>query len=483
MVPRGPDRFAWILADAATPIANEAAVPMVSDLQERATSARNAGRFEEAEECYRRLIELHARHPGLLNNLGLMLVAQRRYGEAIPQFEQSLELRPGHLNTLVALSNALNFFNRPEAAIVRCREILAIDARHADARHNMAVALRALNRHREAIAVLAALLARDPSDADAEFNLALSEFTIGDYASASRHYEARWRGSRPQPPLPLPGIPLWQPGDDLLGARVLVQAEQGLGDTLQFIRFVPQLAQRCAEVRVQVQLPLVDFLQRQLPRQHVGALGESVSGETPQRRIALLSLPLAMQLADESDWASRGAYLHADRARSAAWRSRLPGAARVGVVWRGSPGHRNDHNRSLPVQTLAPWFDEMGAAGLAMIVLQKDVTSEECDWLRRYPHVQVLGDALSDFDDTAAVLDSLDHLVAVDTSVAHLAGGMARPTTIMLPFSSDWRWRVDRDRSALYPSLRLLRQHAIGDWSGAIQELIGCTARWRRRDI
>jgi tetratricopeptide (TPR) repeat protein len=438
----------------------------LSDLQERAIAARNAGRLDEAEACYRHLIALHAQHPGLYNNLGLTLVAQRRYAEAVPLFEHSLRLRPRHLNTLVALSNALNFSNRPEEAIARCEEILAIDTRHADARHNKAVALRAMNRHREAIVELAALLAEDPADADAEFNLALSAFSIGDYASASRHYEARWRGTKSQPPLPLPEIPLWQPGEDLHDARVLVQAEQGLGDTLQFIRFVPRLAQRCATVHVQVQLPLVDFLQRQLSRQHVGALGETVPAEIPQRRIALLSLPLAMQLADESDLASNGAYLHVDPARAAAWR--------------GSPGHRNDHNRSLPVQTLAPWLDAVDATGVAVIALQKDATSEERDWLRRYANVHVLGDTLTDFDDTAAVLDSLDHVVAVDTSVAHLAGGMARPATILLPFSPDWRWRIDRDTSVFYPGVRLLRQRAIGDWSGAIQELIVSAERWER---
>jgi Tfp pilus assembly protein PilF len=445
----------------------------VTDLLERARTAHAAGRLDEAEASYRRLVALEARHPGLLNNLGLVLVAQRRYAEAVVQFEQSLQLRPRHVNTLVALSNALIFSNRPDEAIARCGEILAIDAQHVEARHNLAVALRTLNRHREAIALLTALLAQDPADADAEFNLALCAFAIGDYASATRHYEARWRGTTPQPPLPLPGIPLWRPGDDLRDTRVVVQAEQGLGDTLQFIRFVPRLALRCAQVHVQVQPALVDFLRRHLPDQHVGALGDEVPGEAPQRRIGLLSLPLAMQLTDESDWASGESYLRADPARAAAWRSRLPDASlRVGVAWRGFPGHRNDHNRSVPVQTLAPWLDAMRASGAAVIALQKDASGDERDWLRRYAHVHVPGNALADFDDTAAVLDSLDHVVAVDTAVAHLAGGMARPATILLPFSPDWRWQVDRDRTALYPSVRLLRQRAIGDWNGAIQELV-----------
>ncbi len=469
--------------DGTSPIANESAakMPEVNDLQERAIAARNAGRLDEAEECHRRLVEMFPRHPGLLNNLGMILVARRRYAEAVPLFEQSLEIRPHHVNTLVALANALTFSGRPEDSIARCGEILAIDARHDDARHNRAVALRALNRHPEAIDELAALLAQDPADADAELNLALSRFATGDYAAASRHYEARWRGARSQAPLPDSGIPLWRPGEDLRDMRVLVQAEQGLGDTLLFARFVPRLARQCAEIQLQVQLPLVEFLRRQWSPQRVGTLGEEASGAIAQRRMALLSLPLALQLRHQSDWISGGAYLHADPARCAAWRSRLPGGAlRVGVAWRGNPNNRNDHNRSLPVQALAPWLDAMRAAGVVVIALQKDATSAEREWLRRYAHVHVLADALADFDDTAAVLEALDHVVSVDTAVAHLAGGMARPATILSPFAPDWRWRANHQGSVLYPGVGVLHQRAIGDWNSVIQELIESAALWRR---
>ncbi len=452
----------------------------VNDLQARAIAARNAGRLNEAEACYRRLDQMLPRHPGLLNNLGLILVAQRRYAEAVALFEQSLESRPHHVNTLVALANALTFSGRPEEAIARCAEILAIDPTHIDARHNKAVALRALDRHREAIAELVALLAQDPTDADAEFNLALSSFAVGDYASATSHYEARWRGTRAQAPLADSAAPLWRPGEDLRDMRVLVQAEQGLGDTLLFARFVPRLALRCAEVRLQVQAPLVDFLRRVLSPVHVGALGEEASGAIPQRRIALLSLPLALQLVQEADWTCADAYLHADPARCAAWRSRLPRAGlRVGVTWRGSPNNRNDHNRSLPVRALAPWLDATRAAGVVVMALQKDATGAERDWLRRYSHVHLLADALADFDDTAAVLESLDHFVSVDTAVAHLAGGMARPVTVLSAFAPDWRWRADGGRCILYPAVRMLRQRAIGDWSNVMRELIERSVFWK----
>lgn len=452
----------------------------VSEVHRRAVAAHQAGRLEEAESGYRELLALQERHPGLLNNLGLVLVAQRRYAEAVPLFERSLAARPRDPKVLVALSNALNFCNRPIDAIARCEEILAGDPRHTDARHNKAVALRALNRHREAIAELTALLALDPSDADAEYNLALSELVSGDYASGWRHYEARWRGSRAQGVAPPAGIAAWRPGDELHGRTFLVQAEQGLGDTLQFIRFIASLATQCAAVHVQVQDVLVEFVRRQLPRHRVDALGEPAPGESPQR-IALLSLPLALQLNDESAWSQGGAYLHADPQRVAALRSRLAaGTLRVGFAWRGSPGYRHDHNRSLAVETLEPWLEAMGAAGASVFTLQKDVSAREREWLGRFPHVHVLAAEVAGFEATAAVIAVLDHVVAVDTAVAHLAGGMARPTTVLLAFSPDWRWRLDRDSSSFYPGMRLIRQRAIADWSAPIEQLVASAARWER---
>jgi hypothetical protein len=453
---------------------------LANDLRTRALAAHQAGRLQEAEDCYRELLALDERHPSTLNNLGLVLVAQRRPAEAVRLFERSLEARPRHPNVLVALSNALNFCNRPVEAILRCDELLAIDPQRIDARHNKAVALRALNRHDEAIAELQALLASDPADADAEYNLALSELVTGDYAAGWRHYEARWRGSKPLPAAPGYGIAAWRPGDDLRSLGLLVQAEQGLGDTLQFIRFIPSLAVECRAVHVQVQPALVEFVRRQLPDCRVGALGDPLSGPMPHRRIALLSLPLALALNEESALSTGAAYLSASPQRIALWRSRLPrGKLCVGISWRGNPAHRHDHNRSLAVSALEPWLEAMGRADARVFALQKDATAAECEWLARFHHIQLLSSELADFDATAAVVALLDHVVTVDTVVAHLAGGMARPATVLLPFAPDWRWRLARDTTAFYPGMRLIRQRAIADWSSPVEQLIASAARWR----
>jgi hypothetical protein len=448
-----------------------AALSIPSDLAARAGAALQEGRLDEAEDAYRRLLATQPEHAGLLNNLGIVLIAQRRPAAAALLFEQSLRSRPGHMNTMVALSNALTLCNRPAAAIACCEAILALDAGNADALHNRAVALRALNRHGDAIAELEALLAQDPTDVDAQWNLALSELAVGRYRSGWRHFEARWRGVRSLPALPLASIPLWSPGEGVRGRRVLVQSEQGLGDTFHFARFIPELAAQCASVVVQTQAPLVQFMRRLLPAHRVEPLSEPLGGENFDCRLPLMSLPLALDLGEESASSHRGAYLFADSARVDAWRARLPNArARVGFVWRGNPGHRNDHNRSLPLAALRPWLDATGAAGTAIIALQKGVTRAERDYLAQFQHVHVLDDSLADFDDTAAVVALLDRVISVDTAIAHLAGGMARPGTILLPFASDWRWGLGAT-SDFYPSLDLLRQPAIGEWDCVVATL------------
>lgn len=435
------------------------------NLAERALAAQAAGKLDEAEACYRELLAESPEHPAALNNLGLVLVGQRRAGDAVLLFEQSLAARPRHVNTLVALANALTLANRPVEAIERCEEALAIEHGNVDARHNKVVALRALNRYRDAMAELEVLLARDPDDADAEYNLALSELVMGDYLHGWPHYEARWRGRKALPPLPLARIRRWRPGDAFETHRVLVQAEQGLGDTLQFARHIPKLMERCAGVELHVQEPLAGFLRRVWPELPIAPLGEELLGAAPALRIPLMSLPLALQLDEPAKLGIDAPYLGAPES------ARRAGEKRVGFAWRGRAAHQNDHNRSVPVEMFKPWLDAQGARGATVFSLQKGSTEEERAFLAGFAHVQVLDEALRDFDATAVAIAALDEVVCVDTSVAHLAGGMGRPVTVLLPFAPDWRWGLESETTPLYPSMRLVRQHAIGGWPELIERL------------
>ncbi len=439
------------------------------DLQKRAVAALGSGRLDKAERCYRELLRVYP-HPGVFHNLGLVLVRLRRDAEAVPLFEQSLAARPGDANVRLALSNALLHCNRPLEALACCEALLAADPESRDARHNQAVALRELNRHDEAAAVLRALLADDPFDADAEFNLALAELMLEHYERAWIHYEARWRGSAAQAPLPLSATPVWQPGESLSGRVVLVQAEQGLGDTLQFLRFVPCLDAVGARVDLQVRPELVALLRRRWPERKIDALGAAPAPDV-EARIALLSLPLALQVKDPG---AAAPYLHADPARIARWSGELgpSSGVRIGVAWRGNPRKRHDPQRSLPTEALRPWLEATAAKSWSIVALQRDANERERAWLSQFPHVDVPGERLQDFDDTAAVMALCDRVVSVDTSVIHLAGALGRPAIVLLKFSSDWRWGIDRPDGATYRSVRALRQPAPGDWAPVVRALI-----------
>ena len=221
------------------------------------------------------------------------------------------------------------------------------------------------------------------------------------------------------------------------------------------------------------------FVRRLMPQYEVDALGETLRGATPERRIALLSLPLALRLFDESHLASDGAYLHEDEGRASQWGSRMKtpeGALRVGFAWRGRASHRNDHNRSIA------WMPSSLARGDA----NAGAPCSRCRrTLRRWSaigwsasHVRVLGDALADIDDTAALIAHLDHVLAW-TRRSRTLRRMARPATVLLPFSPDWRWDLKAELLLLSP-IRLLRQDAIGDWSGALARLVAVSPRWDR---
>jgi hypothetical protein len=260
----------------------------------------------------------------------------------------------------------------------------------------------------------------------------------------------------------------------LSGKTILLYAEQGVGDCLQFARYAPLVARRGARVLLAVHRELKALLSNLADA--VFAEGEPLPPF--DLRCPLLSLPLAFgtTLATIPD---NVPYVHADAEQVARWQTRLgpSGSLRVGLAWSGNPAHKNDYRRSLAFDCLAP---VLALPDVQFVSLQKKVRPADAERLRRSPLIDLAAE-LNDFADTAAVVASLDLVIAVDTAVAHLAGAMGKPTWVLLPFSPDWRWLLDRDNSPWYPTARLFRQPRIGDWASVIARV--AEELWRRADL
>ncbi len=265
------------------------------------------------------------------------------------------------------------------------------------------------------------------------------------------------------------GRPLWLGEYPLHRKTILLHAEQGLGDTIQFARYAPLLARMGAKVVLEVPAELAALLGRVAGLAGIVASGEPLPAFDVHCPMG--SLPLALRT-EATALPAAIPYLEASEERIAKWRSRLAElpAPRVAIAWSGRAAHPNDRNRSIALARLAPLF---ALEAVSFISVQRELRGEDAQALARLPRIAHLGEELHDFDDTAAVLALADLVISVDTSVAHLAGAMGRPAWILLPFAPDWRWMLRREDSPWYPTARLFRQDALGDWDSVIARARG----------
>lgn len=431
------------------------------------------GRCEEAISSFRHALQLAPDHPEILFNLGNVYLKLGRIAEAVASYEDVLANEPTHVGTLVNRGNALLRLNRPGEAIASYDHALALVPGHPQILTNRGHARRRLDRPVEALADFSAALAAAPQFAEAHFEAAMTHLSLGDFAAGWKEYEWRWKtdafaGQRRQYQ-----APRWLGGESISGKTVLLHAEQGFGDTIQFIRYAPLLARRGVKVVCEVQ-PELQPLLSQLAGIEVIACGEPLPAF--DLHCPLLSLPLAFGT-QPATIPAEIPYLAASAERCEYWRQRLPAdRSRAGFVWSGSPSHKNDSSRSIPLARLAAWF---ATPPLQCISLQNELRDADREVLQGLPNLIHLGDDVRDFADTAAIISLLDVVVSVDTAVAHLAGAMGRPVVILLPLAADFRWMRDRDDSAWYPTARLLRQPAFGDWDRVIARLPDELRQWR----
>jgi len=438
---------------------------------------QGAGRLPEAEASYRSAVELQPQHARAHNNLGSVLHMQGKLEAALAAYRRALDLDP----SLPQANQNYASIARDAGALARAaeeyRRTTQANPNDALAFNDLGNTLRELGRNGEALEAYGRALRLNPELAEAHFSRSFVLLLLGEYAAGWKDYEWRWRIPAFNAPARRFAQPIWD-GREIAGGTILLHSEQGLGDTLQFARYAPLVALRCAQVVFECQTELKGLVQSVAGVQRVVAQGEVLPAFAAHA--PLMSLPGIFGTTLESvPW--NGPYVHADAGRVALWRDTMPqdhARLRVGLVWAGRPQQWDDRKRSIALSMLAPLAS---ASGVTFYSLQKGAASTEAAAPPAGMKLVDLSARLQDFSDTASLASLLDLVITVDTSVAHLAGAMGLPVWVLTAHAPDWRYHIGREDNPWYPTMRLFRQERDGDWSGAITAVAGHLAQLATR--
>jgi tetratricopeptide (TPR) repeat protein len=501
------------------------------------------GRHEDAVDAFEKALRLQPDDASSHNNLGNALHALGRHREAIASFQRALELRPGHAGAHNNMGMALNALGAADDALVQFRAALAAEPRFVAAYFNLANTLDATGRHEDAIASFEQALALQPNLppvifglgnalaaagrhaealprferavgldpqfalawlslgtthqalgaraaavrafdqalrlrpdlASAHMNRALAWLALGDFARGLPEYE--WRLQTSAHPV-RQTLARWH-GEPIATRTLFVQAEQGFGDTLQFVRFVPLAAQRAARVVLEVQPQLLPLLAPAAQAWRVTLIAQGAprpAAAATDLYCPLLSLPLALGITYDTIPA-RTPYLSVPPAYRRKWRGSRGGHAKrkIGIAWSGRI--QQQETRSMPLVELEPLF---ALDGIDWIVLQPELNDYERMMLDTHPRAKSIhrfDKRIGDFADTAAIIEQLDGVVSIDTSIAHLTGALKKPLWLMLPFAADWRWFIGADRTPWYPGAELVRQPRPGAWAEVVEAVVQALRR------
>jgi len=438
-------------------------------LSNRGVALQDLKRHEEALQSLDRALAIDPDHAEALSNRGNALRSLERNDEAIQSYDRALAVRPDYAEALSNRGVALRDLVRHEEALQSYARALAVRPDYAETLYNLGNALQDLRRHDEALQSFARALAITPDFPEAHWNEGLCRLLIGDFANGWPKYEWRWKTEIRKPSIRNLTQPLWLGRESVAGKTVFLHSEQGYGDTIQFCRYANQVAALGATVMLEVQPALKTIL---------GALGGVTRvlarGETRppfDYYCPVASLPLAFNT--DLTNIPAAAYLRADVEKAKSWSGKLAGvgAKRIGVAW---SGNSFPPNRSIPLIE----FGKLIEISPTCYSLQKELRANDRVVLSGRTDLQFFGDELNDFSDTAALIELMDLVITVDTSVAHLAGAMGKPVWILLNYNADWRWLLDRDDSPWYPTARLFRQRVLGNWATVIDEVGERLSEW-----
>jgi len=445
----------------------------------RGNALKELGRLEEAVASYDHAIALRPGYAQAHCNRGNVLHELHRFDEALCSYDRALTLRPDFAEAHSNRGNVLQELKRFAEALSSYDRAVMLQPDFAEAYSNRGNALKELDRFDEALASFARARSIRPQFADAHFNEALCRLLIGDLARGFEQYEWRWGTEQLRSEQRNFTEPQWSGAEDITGKTVLVHAEQGFGDTLQFCRYLRRVAERAGKVIFEVQKPLLTLM-----RQFAGVAQIVVRGEALadfDLHCPLMSLPRAFATRLQSIPA-QPRYLDAPADKAKAWRERLRTHQdlRVGIVWAGSPrpglphASRLDRQRSIAFECLAPILEVAGCTFYSLQKGERAVAQLRASTLRH--HVVDFTDELHDFADTAALVENLDLVIAVDTSIVHLAGALGKPFWLINRHNTCWRWLREREDSPWYPTARIFRQDATRSFDPVIARLAAALA-------
>jgi tetratricopeptide (TPR) repeat protein len=427
------------------------------------------GKSNEAVESFRQALRLEPRLAEGHFNLANELFKRNQIEESIFHYQEALRVKPdlaeGHYN----LGKAFEKLDKLEEAEVSYRRALKRKPDYFDAWFNLAISLSDQCKLRDAQRCYQQALAMKPDDVDANWNLSLIFLLSGNLKEGWQKYE--WRLKQPKYRFLQSQKKRWR-GEEAPDKTLLVRAEQGLGDVLQFIRFIPLLKPRVGRVLFECQPSLTRLLRNFSGIDETYSRNPDLSPpDVPYDMDSpLLSLPGILEVTLDSIPADIP-YILPEKERVEEWKLRIPpdsGKFKIGIVWAGHVGHRGNTKRSI---SLLSWAPLAGIRGVTFFSMQVGEAAAEAGNPTPGMNLVDLTDSIADFADTAAFISLLDMVISVDTAAAHLAGAMGKPVWTLLPFAPDWRWLLGRKDTPWYPTMRLFRQRAPGDWKGVFAEI------------
>jgi TPR repeat/Glycosyltransferase family 9 (heptosyltransferase)/Tetratricopeptide repeat len=444
------------------------------ELHQMGVVALQRGQVDAALELIRRAIAINADYAEAWGNLGNVLTVRGEVDEAIAAYRRAIELNSDLAEAHSNLGNALRESGRVDEAVAACRRAIAISPGFAKAWGNLGNGLKEQGKFDEAMEAYRRAIALDPKSPETHYNFSFALLATGEFQRGWEEYEWRWKCAGFPSARRHFSQPVWN-GEALGGRRILIHAEQGFGDAIQFVRYVPMVVERGGRVIVQCPGELVRLFRMSLRGCEIVGAGEALAGF--DFHCPLLSLPRIFGTTLETIPRVEP-YLRADDGNVERWRDRMAGCSaelKVGLAWAGSAVHKNDRNRSMKLEMFGP-LGRM--AGVRFFSLQKGKAAAEIQNSPAGMEIVDWTEELKDFGDTAGLIANLDLVIAVDTAAAHLAGAMGKPVWTMLAFVPDWRWLLGRVDTPWYPTMRLWRQSLAGDWDGVIARVGDALSVW-----